>query len=162
MSKRSLNCITQSSAHLLHVSCNKKLAAGNLTELRTCFLSALLWWMMLLALNRQNSSVYVAPIVGDPFSFKSGLEVNTPSPMIFVYSIPKPKLSVASRRSRSKDTEKLPRRPCVWNDQPSPSHNQSLDKRIQPYPTPSKPRYAPTNTRNYDLKIGTDNGDWTL
>jgi hypothetical protein len=30
------------------------------------------------------------------------------------------------------------------------------------YPTPSKPRYAPTNTRNYDLKIGTDKGGLTV
>ena len=54
-----------------------------------------------------------------------------------------------------------PKRQLVPNHLPSPSHNQSLDQRIQPYPTPSKPRYAPTNTRNYDLKIGTDKGGLT-
>ena len=58
-------------------------------------------------------------------------------------------------------SQRNPKRQLVPNHLPSPSHNQSLDQRIQPYPTPSKPRYAPTNTRNYDLKIGTDKGGLT-
>jgi len=36
-----------------------------------------------------------------------------------------------------------------------------VDQRIQPYQTPSKPRHAPTNTRNYDPKIGSNLGGLT-